>query len=237
MTRSIPAFAILGKGSIPPYHTGMSFFGELFNQPFVLVAGILAFLVSLSVHEFSHALAGYLLGDNTAKRMGRLTLNPMAHVDTWGLLMLFLVGFGWGKPVPYNPYNLKWPKWGPVIVSFAGPFSNLLMTALSVALVLFLAPQLGLDNLLIIFLLKCVQLNLVLMLFNLIPLPPLDGSNALLALLAHPRYAPIRNFIERSGPIILITLVMLDSFTNLGIFATLFNWPMRFVSDLLFTRL
>lgn len=215
----------------------MTFLTDLINSPLVLLVSILAFLLALSVHEFSHALAGYLLGDTTAQRLGRLTLNPASHVDMWGMLMLFLVGFGWGKPVPYNPYNLKWPKWGPVAVAFAGPLSNFLLGSISVALILLIAPLLGPGNLLVIFLFKCVQLNLVLMLFNLIPLPPLDGSNALLALLSHPRYAEVRRFIETSGPVILLSLVVIDSFTNIGIFATIFNGPMRFVSEFLFSRL
>lgn len=215
----------------------MNFFTDLINSPLVLLVSILAFLLALSVHEFSHALAGYLLGDTTAQRLGRLTLNPAAHVDMWGMLMLFLVGFGWGKPVPYNPYNLKWPKWGPVAVAFAGPLSNLILGSIAIICVLLIAPLLGPGNLLVIFLFKCIQLNIVLMLFNLIPLPPLDGSNVLLALLSHPRYAEIRRFIETSGPVILLSLVIIDSFTNIGIFAALFNGPMRFVSEFLFSRL
>ena len=215
----------------------MSFFADLVNQPLVLLASLLAFFIALSVHEFSHALAAYALGDLTAKRLGRLTLNPVVHIDPWGLLMLLFVGFGWGKPVPYNPYNLKWPRWGPVVVACAGPFSNLVLTGLSIVSILIFAPHLGFDNLFIIFLFKCLQLNMVLMLFNLIPLPPLDGSNMVLAVFAHPRYARMRQFIQTSGPMLLLALVMLDSFTNIGVFSALFQAPMRFVTDLLFSHL
>jgi len=84
-------------------------------------------LIALSVHEFSHALAAYRLGDSTAKRMGRLTLNPWAHVDLFGLLALVFVHFGWGKPVPYNPMYLKYKHWGEFLVALAGPISNLIL--------------------------------------------------------------------------------------------------------------
>ena len=106
--------------------------GLLFSQPVLFIAWIAAILVALSVHEFSHALAGTVLGDNTAKNMGRLTLNPLAHLDMIGTLMLLIVGFGWGKPVPFNPFNLKYPKWGPAIVALAGPFANLICVVIFV---------------------------------------------------------------------------------------------------------
>ena len=91
----------------------------LFQNPILFVTWVLAILFALTVHEFSHALTGTLLGDMTAKRLGRLTLNPAAHVDTLGLIGLVLVGFGWGKPVPYNTYNLRDQKWGPVTIALA----------------------------------------------------------------------------------------------------------------------
>src|SRR5260221_11664107 len=103
----------------------------LFQQPFIFLSWLLAFLLALSIHEFCHAVVGTWLGDSTAERMGRLTLNPAAHIDPLGLLAVVLIGFGWGKPVPYNPYNLKWPKWGPVIIAAAGPASNLIMAVIA----------------------------------------------------------------------------------------------------------
>ena len=215
----------------------MPFLSDLIGQPFVLFATALAFLVALTVHEFSHALVATLLGDDTAKRLGRLTLNPAAHLDPWGTLMLIFVGFGWGKPVPYNPYNLRWPKWGPVAVGLAGPVSNLLLGTVMLIIALIVGPWLGPNNLFVIFLVTCVQINVVLMLFNLIPLPPLDGSNVLLALLAGPRYAAIRRFIVTTGPFILIGLVVLDTFGNFGFFEVLFNGPLQFVSNILSTRI
>ncbi len=204
-------------------------FQLLFSQPLVFAVWIVAFILSLSVHEFSHAWVAELLGDSTAKRLGRLTLNPAAHIDPMGLLLVVMVGFGWGKPVPFNPYNLKWPKWGPVLIAFAGPFSNFLFAVITTILYAFLAPSLGEGNLLGIFLLIMAQLNIGLLAFNLIPLPPLDGSKALIALLSSPRFQQVRTFIETRGPIILLLLVIADSFSNLGFFSRVYGFATHLV--------
>lgn len=207
-------------------------FSLLFSQPLIFVAWTLAFLLALSVHEFAHALVGSLLGDQTAKRLGRLTLNPVAHIDPLGLFAVLMIGFGWGKPVPFNPYNLKWPKWGPVAIAFAGPLSNLLLAIIAIVFMSMIGPDLGRGNLLVIFLGVFAQLNVMLMAFNLIPLPPLDGSKALLAVLAHPKYAEARNFIEMRGPQLLLLLVLADALTNAGIFSRLIGWAFRLVASL-----
>jgi Zn-dependent protease len=201
----------------------------LFGSPLIFLAWLCAFLFSLSFHEFSHALVGTWLGDETARRMGRLTLNPMAHVDPFGLLTVVLIGFGWGKPVPFNPYNLKWPKWGPVAVAFAGPASNLLLSIVAAIAFSFTAPALGMNNLLVIFLLIFAQINIALMAFNLIPIPPLDGSKALLAVLSGPRHAALREMIEMRGPLLLLGLIIVDSALHLGIFSGLFAVAQNFV--------
>jgi len=195
----------------------------LFENPILFVVWLAAFLFSLSVHEFSHALAATWLGDSTAKRMGRLTINPAAHIDPVGLLAVVLIGFGWGKPVPYNPYNLKWPKWGPAAVAAAGPISNMTMATVSAVLAAMLAPRFGCNNLLMIFLSLMTGLNVALMVFNFIPLPPLDGSKALLAVFSAPQYAAFRTFIETQGQMFLFVLIILDSIAGLGLFAGLFN--------------
>ncbi len=205
-------------------------FSILLQHPLIFFAWLCAFLIALSVHEFSHALVGNWLGDRTAARMGRLTLNPVAHVDPIGLLAVILIGFGWGKPVPFNPYNLTWPKWGPVAIASAGPLSNLILAALSVILSVNLGPLLGANNLLLTFLVISAQLNIALLVFNLIPLPPLDGSKALLALLASPRYDAARMFIERQGSMLLFLLILLDAVGNLGIFSSLFAWGAQLLS-------
>jgi Zn-dependent protease len=205
----------------------------LFSQPLLFLTWTIAFLVALSIHEFSHALVATWLGDTTAKRMGRLTLNPAAHVDPLGLIAVLMIGFGWGKPVPFNPYNLRWPKWGPTAVAAAGPISNLLLAFVSALLIFAFGTQLGPDNLLTVFLYVSLELNVALMVFNLIPLPPLDGSKALLSILAHPKYAAARTFIETKGPMLLILLILLDSFSGLGLFSGLFSFALSFVTRII----
>ena len=205
-------------------------FSILLQNPLLFLVWLVAFLVALSVHEFCHALVATRLGDPTAERMGRLTLNPAAHIDPLGLFAVIFIGFGWGKPVPFNPYNLKWPKWGPVLIAAAGPGSNFVMAIISALLLVHLAPILSPDNLLLQFLVICVQLNIALMIFNLIPLPPLDGSKALLALLSHPKYLAARQFIEERGPYLLLIIIVADAVLNLGIFSTLFGSGERLVT-------
>ncbi len=205
-------------------------FTLFFQQPLVFVAWVLAFLAALSLHEFSHALVGAWLGDLTAKRLGRLTLNPASHIDPMGFIAVLLIGFGWGKPVPYNPYNLKWPRWGPVAIAAAGPVSNVLFAIVSVIALSIAGPLLGGGNLLVIFLAVCAELNIALAVFNLIPLPPLDGSKALLAILAAPKYANVRRWIEMRGPMILILLIAMDALGGFNIFGGLIWWAIGLVS-------
>lgn len=196
-------------------------FTLFFNEPLVFFTWVLAFLIALSIHEFSHALVGTLLGDQTAKRLGRLTLNPAAHIDLVGLMAVLLIGFGWGKPVPFNPYNLKWPKWGPVAIAFAGPVSNLIFASISLLLLPLAVANLGMGNLLTIFLIVSAQLNVALLAFNLIPLPPLDGSKVLLAVLDGPQHAAFRDMLENRGPYLLFMLIIVDSLLHLGLFSGL----------------
>ncbi len=192
---------------------------------------VVAILIALSFHEFSHALAGYLLGDETAKVEGRLTLNPLAHIDPLGFLLLVLIGFGWGKPVPFNESNLRNQRWGPAIVALAGPLANLVLVIFFglVFKILMNFTSLGPENLLIQFLNLLLILNIILIIFNLIPIPPLDGSKVLFGFLASPRYGQFRFFLETRGPIILILLIVLDSFSGLGLFSSIFNWTINFV--------
>ena len=194
----------------------------MLSQPILFVVWLLAILIALSVHECAHALTAFYLGDSTAKDQGRLTLNPLAHIDWWGLAMLVLIGFGWGKPVPINPYNFKNLRRGEIITSLAGPLSNLLLVLIFGFLSKFLFPILPYGNLLITFFVYLVQINAILMIFNLIPIPPLDGSKVLFALLP-PRYENIRITLETKGPTILILILLLDNILNLGIFAFIFN--------------
>ncbi len=200
----------------------------LFTNPIYFVAWVAAILIALTVHEFSHALASHLLGDQTAKRMGRLTLNPLAHLDPFGFMALVLVGFGWGKPVPYNPYNLRFPRWGSTIVAAAGPVSNILSVVVFGTVLKLVAPNFPLGNMLTEFLMLLVVINLILCLFNLIPIPPLDGSKFLLSALANPRYQKFRYNLETRGPLILLLIIVLDGLMGINIFGTLFSSAISF---------
>lgn len=208
---------------------------ELLNQPLLLVAWLVAIVSVLSIHEFSHALAGTLLGDPTAKDNGRLTLNPLSHVSWVGFLMLLLVGFGWGNPVPFNPYNLKYPRFGPAIVAVAGPLSNLLMALLGIFILkmIILTGVVAPENLLVHFVNLFIVMNVILMLFNLLPVPPLDGSKVLFSFFDNPRWIPAKDFLEDNGYYILIGILILDSFFNLGLLNRLFTWGIDLLYRLL----
>ena len=185
----------------------MDFINLLLSNPAVALAWVAAIIVAITVHEFSHALVAKLQGDSTAELEGRVTLNPLSHVDPMGFLVLVLFGFGWGKPVPFNPYNLKAKRWGPAIVSLAGPASNLL-GVIFFGLVFRLVLQIGnlpADNLLHTFLAFLVQFNVVLMLFNLLPIPPLDGSK-LLSLLPS-QFEGLVEALQRYGFVILLFVI------------------------------
>ena len=155
----------------------------LFNSPQMFLVIVLAIIYALTIHEFSHAATANLLGDTTAKQDGRLNLNPLSHLEFWGTAMLLVAGFGWGRPVPVNPYNLKWRRFGEAAVALAGPLSNLLSVVFFVLLINLLRAWLDPDNMLTIFLFQLLLVNLILGIFNLIPIPPLDGSKVLFSLL------------------------------------------------------
>lgn len=191
------------------------------SSPFIALVWVLAIVLSLTVHEFSHALMSKMRGDATAEHEGRLTLNPFSHIDPFGFFAVLLLGFGWAKPVPFNPYNLKNPKWDAVLIALAGPFSNLIFAVVcGVGLrVFFLSGFFTSFNLLGVFLLFMVILNLFLLLFNVIPVPPLDGSKLLFALLDDPKHAVLRQTIAVRGPQILLVLVALSLFTSYDVFS------------------
>jgi len=174
---------------------------------------ILILLMSVVIHEVSHGYSAYLLGDPTAKNAGRLTLNPLAHLDFMGscivpLLAYMTAGFmfGWAKPVPYNPYNLKNQRWGDAIVAVAGPASNLVM-AVTFGLIIRFSVSLGITSVMFLEAAQLVVLiNLVLMVFNLIPIPPLDGSKILFSFIPY-RYIEIRRVIERYSMLLIIFVI------------------------------
>lgn len=192
----------------------------LSSSPMVALAWVAAILFSLTIHEFSHALMARWRGDGTAEREGRLTLNPLAHLDLMGFVPILLLGFGWAKPVPYNPYNLKNPKWDSVIIALAGPASNFLVAAASALAIRFLVGSQIVTslNLLVIFLFFLLLLNLFLMFFNVVPIHPLDGSKLFFALFDAPRHAKLREFVAVRGPQILLFLIVLSLLTHFDVF-------------------
>jgi Zn-dependent protease len=175
-----------------------------------LLAMLVILLFGFPVHELSHAWVAYRLGDNTAKYQGRLTLNPLAHLDVLGSLMLLVTqAIGWAKPVPVNPYHLRYgPRVGHAIVSAAGPFSNLLMAAF-VALLWRLGVFQDPSLFVIQFVRIWVGVNVALFLFNLIPLAPLDG-NAVLSGIVGTRGAELLRPLQAYGPFILMGMFLLS---------------------------
>jgi Zn-dependent protease len=205
---------------------------SVLSYPALFVGRIVALIVALSIHEFAHAFAAYQLGDRTAERSGRLTLNPLAHLDPIGSLMMITVGFGWAKPVPVNPANLRGDKLRSMgITAFAGPLSNILQAFVFALPIRFglvdfdwgvlipnsleggsWIPSIGL------LLSLLVWMNLLLAVFNLIPLGPLDGMKVLLGLL--PAQLAYRlEPLARYGSLLLLVLIV---------------WGGRLISGLIF---
>lgn len=184
----------------------------LFTTPVLFFAWLVAIVYSITVHEFSHALVGHLQGDSTAEQEGRLTLNPLAHLDWMGFALLVLVGFGWGRPVPFNPYQLRFKRLGPALVGLAGPAANLLsVVVFALLLKLLVTTQiLAPENVLFILITFLIEINVVLLIFNLIPVPPLDGSKLLYAFLGT-RYIGLITWLERYGIWLLLALVFVGS--------------------------
>ena len=193
----------------------------------VIVIAIML-LVGFPVHEFAHALVAYRLGDGTAKLFGRLTLNPIAHFDPVGGVLLalsFLVSqgsfaFGWAKPTPVNPMNLEGGRRGEALVAAAGPLSNLILAvAAALPLRYILAnPELELQipEIVITVLVVFVRINIILMIFNLIPIPPLDGSKVLFAALDRETEYRIRPVLEQYGFLIVIALFFFTPGDSIG---------------------
>ncbi len=176
-----------------------------------LLFPILILLFSVIIHEVSHGFAAYFLGDPTAKLAGRLTLNPLKHLDPIGSILVPLLTystggfiFGWAKPVPYNPYNLRAGKFGPAYVAAAGPAANLVVAGFFSFLI-----QLGnsLPQPFIELSALVVFINLILAVFNLVPIPPLDGSKILYALLPY-RYAGLEQWLNRYQLILLVVFLV-----------------------------
>lgn len=186
----------------------------LYSGEYIIFATILVSIIfSLTLHEYGHASCAKVLGDDTAQRMGRLTLNPVAHIDPVGLLMVVLVGVGYAKPVPTNPRNIKYP-WGSAAIAAAGPLMNLLLAILTINVLQFsyLSSTFDLSGQQILFLSFMAQINLLLMLFNLIPFGPLDGHYIMSWVLPQQLRQRYDYYNEKYGAQLFLILILLSVF-------------------------
>ena len=179
------------------------------DNPAAFIALLICLVFSLSFHEFSHSLIAFLLGDDTSYKLKRTNINPINHLDPIGTTMLLFVGFGWAKPVPVNPYNLKNPTSDMMKIAFAGPASNLLLAFIA----LLLSRLFLIDNIVLKYF---YSINLALAIFNLLPIRPLDGSQIFNPIiLKYNRRAGI--FLNAYGSQILLALILFSIFTGYSI--------------------
>ena len=192
---------------LAPMHLGMIdllVHGQF--SDFILI--VIAIVLAIALHEFGHAAADELQGDPTARLAGRLTLNPVRHLDPFGTLMIVLVGFGWGKPVPMTPSKLRNRRVGAAVVGAAGPLVNVILAFISGALLVRMNPIADAGGLAYRFLSYFLYLNVLLAILNLIPIPPLDGSRILSAILP-PSKQHIIFFLDQYGFVILLLAALL----------------------------
>jgi len=209
--------------------------GIISLDPAVQVILIPVIIFALSFHEFSHGWMAHRYGDPTAKNAGRLTLNPMAHLDVFGSMALYFMGFGWAKPVPVDPRYLANPKKDMMRIALAGPVSNLILAFISGILlsVLLRMGIIGSQSPLIMVLIMSLQINLVLAIFNFIPIPPLDGSRILEGMVPNKYHNELAKF-EYYGPRVLFGLILISMFTGFNIFSVIIS-PIMSVFLKLFT--
>ena len=185
-------------------------------------------LFAITIHEYAHGKAALALGDPTAKQMGRLSFNPLSHLDILGAICLFLFNFGWAKPVPVDIRYFKNMRRDVIIMSLAGPVANLGAAFIAGLLIRFLMLPVEIYLQVLLWL---ILMNIGLGLFNLLPLPPLDGSHVLENILS-PKAAQTYRRFGRYGPFILIGIVLLDNFTHTGIISRILIGPMFYLAHL-----
>lgn len=191
-----------------------------------ILFSVIPALLCITLHELSHGAVAYALGDRTAKNAGRLTLNPIRHIDPWGLVMMVLFRFGWAKPVPVNMYSFKKPREGMALTALAGPVSNLIIAIVFLFLYGLLYRPLyvqggGFAQAVFQMISTTGYLSLALAVFNIIPISPLDGSKVLFAFLSDSAYAKLMRY-ERYGMIVLMLLVVTGGLS--GVLGTVTGW-------------
>lgn len=214
----------------------------LFNlDPATIISRIIILVIAFTIHEFAHAWTATMFGDDTPRNNGRLTLNPISHLDPMGSLLLLVAGFGWAKPVPVNPYALSRRSSAALMwVSLAGPLSNLILAALAAIpfrVGLISVYNVFLPNKSILptqeqFLYEFIYINLILFFFNLLPVAPLDGEKILLYFLP-PSAARTYESFRPYGPIILMIIVFAAPFLGINILGRILGPPMDFMMSLL----
>lgn len=178
-----------------------------------IIFNVAILILSVVIHEVSHGFVANILGDGTARHAGRLTLNPIKHLDPVGSVLVPLLTastggfvFGWAKPVPYNPYNLKDQKWGEAKVAAAGPLANLLIAIVFGVILRFGVGSVGLSPATLDMLYRIVNINILLAVFNLVPIPPLDGSKVLFSILPY-HLRRIQDFMEQYWLIFIVIFI------------------------------
>lgn len=175
--------------------------GSLSTLDFIFI--IVSLVLALTLHEFSHGFVAYLLGDDTAKLSGRISFNPLHHIDVFGFLAIMLVGFGWAKPVMMNPYKFKNARDGIALTAVAGPLSNFLLAIIGAFILNFSLP-----NLLSVFIQNFIVINLILATFNILPIPPLDGFKVFGRILPDNIYEKAEDLERRYGFILILILLI-----------------------------
>jgi Zn-dependent protease len=179
--------------------------GSHLSDPMFLAILIPLFVVSIVLHEFGHAFVADFLGDPTPRNAGRVTLNPVPHLDFFGTVFLLFAGFGWAKPVPVNPGNLRWPRLGNFLVSAAGPFTNFVLAVAALLGLKYLSPMSSGAEM---WFSIAFMLNVALMVLNLLPIPPLDGGHLLEAVIPR-RWLPHYEHLMPYGVVLLLVLVFM----------------------------
>jgi Zn-dependent protease len=185
-------------------------------QILIFLPGI---IIGLTLHEYSHALVAFMCGDSTAKDQGRITLNPLKHIDPLGFIMLIFAGFGWAKPVHFSEQNLRNPKTDVIKIALAGPLSNAVIAmVLSIIFKIFSAKISG-NHILFEIFQSAIYINWALFVFNLIPLPPLDGSHLLLS--QFKKFPALYNGLYKYGSLLLFGLIIISFVTKINVFPIL----------------